>query len=696
MKYSTYTLLSNILSGFLLVLLATCQTLSAQDTVRLVIPEVYVVPGDTILEMPIFIYYDGDIVGLQTEIGWVADGLRLDSVVNGPVIPEDTQVLLSMPNSTNNLRIAISPGGGLESFNLAGDSLLLTLHFTADKPITDFVGVSFVDENISTSAFDVFGSEISTEETNGSFSVQNRTVNTVFSLPRANLIDAQVCIDLLSNGIPKLQGFEFTLGWDVNKFVFNSYQLYDNPLLLSSNEITTTDSKLTISALEPDRPLTDSLERGFPLMELCFLATDINSESPIGLTTNSSPSFFIPAPDGTPIPTEGQIEEGDLYVELPDITDTVELIVSGNTSSPADSFNCIEIRSSLFPSIRQFDFRATWPSNLELVSVALSENPLFNENLFVAAQSEAQIRIGFNGSENIELAEGAVLAELCFSGELDFCTPSVIDIEQQPFGTFFRRNLPHFQVDRPLSFVGTSGNLLPVGADTLRLSLQEVVRDTSQSEHTIKLESLNETCFTAFNFAVEAEEGELELVEFLTADEITSHYQIFNNPSSNPDVVFLSLSQLDHLNPGILPRGLVGTLVYERIGQKDTVNLDLHASGAPFSAVVVEGSGLRLIPVKLYDGKIIFSNTTATDEEGMGSKIGQLEIFPNPATNFITVRGINESLPLNIELFNVLGQKIYTTTAEGNTIQLPTLPAGPYWLHARQENKVWVNKLVIE
>lgn len=75
--------------------------------------------------------------------------------------------------------------------------------------------------------------------------------------------------------------------------------------------------------------------------------------------------------------------------------------------------------------------------------------------------------------------------------------------------------------------------------------------------------------------------------------------------------------------------------------------------------------------------------------------IEDLSIYPNPVSNgkiYITTK---QNLTKDIEIFDVLGKKIYTTSLFGKELNIAKLTPGIYILKIRENNISATRKLVV-
>jgi hypothetical protein len=76
-----------------------------------------------------------------------------------------------------------------------------------------------------------------------------------------------------------------------------------------------------------------------------------------------------------------------------------------------------------------------------------------------------------------------------------------------------------------------------------------------------------------------------------------------------------------------------------------------------------------------------------------------IEVFPNPASDEIRVIG-NQSTVSGVEVFNLLGEKIYNLPITDNrspiTVKVADFPAGVYIVKVKTEKGMEVSKFVKE
>jgi hypothetical protein len=91
-----------------------------------------------------------------------------------------------------------------------------------------------------------------------------------------------------------------------------------------------------------------------------------------------------------------------------------------------------------------------------------------------------------------------------------------------------------------------------------------------------------------------------------------------------------------------------------------------------------------------------FSYSQITESNASNSEsIDDISIYPNPVSNgkiYITAK---QDLAKDIEIFDVLGKKIYTTTIFGKELNISKLTPGIYILKIKVNNSSTTRKLVV-
>lgn len=78
--------------------------------------------------------------------------------------------------------------------------------------------------------------------------------------------------------------------------------------------------------------------------------------------------------------------------------------------------------------------------------------------------------------------------------------------------------------------------------------------------------------------------------------------------------------------------------------------------------------------------------------------INQCEVYPNPATNQIQIKGIDESKPAQIKIYSILGQLLYQDSqySSSKTIQISGLENGIYMVNISQGNSEITKKFILQ
>jgi uncharacterized repeat protein (TIGR03803 family) len=102
------------------------------------------------------------------------------------------------------------------------------------------------------------------------------------------------------------------------------------------------------------------------------------------------------------------------------------------------------------------------------------------------------------------------------------------------------------------------------------------------------------------------------------------------------------------------------------------------------------------------DGVVFGFNTTATGISQVTSIIEAINVYPNPSNGTFTVSVSNIKEKCNVEVYNIVGEKIYNETLpqtqSDNTINLTGQPSGIYFYRVLKETGALVGsgKLIIE
>lgn len=77
---------------------------------------------------------------------------------------------------------------------------------------------------------------------------------------------------------------------------------------------------------------------------------------------------------------------------------------------------------------------------------------------------------------------------------------------------------------------------------------------------------------------------------------------------------------------------------------------------------------------------------------------GKLKVYPNPVQNYLTIEGLPKTKSRNfrIDIFNALGQKVYTTEISSDTmIEMTDLKTGTYVMTIYNNDFTLTQKLTV-
>lgn len=106
---------------------------------------------------------------------------------------------------------------------------------------------------------------------------------------------------------------------------------------------------------------------------------------------------------------------------------------------------------------------------------------------------------------------------------------------------------------------------------------------------------------------------------------------------------------------------------------------------------------ILLFPVAFLISQQGFSQNSYTDNP-IQKSIEDLSIYPNPVTNgktFIYITS-KKNLTKNVEFFNVLGKRIFSTEITGKEINIANLSKGVYVLKITENGVSETRKLVVK
>jgi hypothetical protein len=112
-----------------------------------------------------------------------------------------------------------------------------------------------------------------------------------------------------------------------------------------------------------------------------------------------------------------------------------------------------------------------------------------------------------------------------------------------------------------------------------------------------------------------------------------------------------------------------------------------------FINVDVTGPADGIVSAPVYQGQtgtVSYSFATLSVEE---STLTGYSIFPNPATDVVTIKGLENTLS-TVEVFNIAGQRIYNSTSNMETINVSALNSGVYFVKLSTETASLTTKLI--
>jgi hypothetical protein len=96
----------------------------------------------------------------------------------------------------------------------------------------------------------------------------------------------------------------------------------------------------------------------------------------------------------------------------------------------------------------------------------------------------------------------------------------------------------------------------------------------------------------------------------------------------------------------------------------------------------------------LFATSFSFAQTTETKVPTHGTIEG-LTMYPNPVSNGKLYISSSKNLPKDIEIFDVLGKKIYTTSLFGKAMDISRLNIGVYIIKITENNITVTRKFVV-
>ncbi len=115
------------------------------------------------------------------------------------------------------------------------------------------------------------------------------------------------------------------------------------------------------------------------------------------------------------------------------------------------------------------------------------------------------------------------------------------------------------------------------------------------------------------------------------------------------------------------------------------------ATNTDYDQVVVQlGGEGHFVPGVFYFDDIYLVDPSAINE----NKVEELQIFPNPANDFVNILKYKELV--NIQIFSITGSLVFESNNVGNSIDVSQLQSGSYLIHAIGMNgKAYMTKFIV-
>ncbi len=144
-----------------------------------------------------------------------------------------------------------------------------------------------------------------------------------------------------------------------------------------------------------------------------------------------------------------------------------------------------------------------------------------------------------------------------------------------------------------------------------------------------------------------------------------------------------------------------GYKIYRGIGSLDSLE---HIADSPLHTYLYTDAFMSSedlyyqIEIEIYSNKSIRSNYVSTKlisiDDISVQESNSITLYPNPTNNEVSIS--SESLINSIEIYNSLGQKVYTETinSKEKTIDISSLPSGVYVLGAKTDDGIMRKKII--
>lgn len=187
--------------------------------------------------------------------------------------------------------------------------------------------------------------------------------------------------------------------------------------------------------------------------------------------------------------------------------------------------------------------------------------------------------------------------------------------------------------------------------------------------------------------------------------DVEATVDIKNGNSTQNLAVFVVLTETALESPGSETQNWVARNVYPN-GMGMPIDLSTETSFTWNTAVTMDESYLVenceiIVFIQNMDTKEIYQATSkmATDVSYVGineQNISNVQVYPNPATDRVNIKANSEIT--NVEVFNHIGQLIYTSEARSSILNISTnkFETGMYMFRIQTANGMFVESVIIE
>ena len=96
------------------------------------------------------------------------------------------------------------------------------------------------------------------------------------------------------------------------------------------------------------------------------------------------------------------------------------------------------------------------------------------------------------------------------------------------------------------------------------------------------------------------------------------------------------------------------------------------------------------------NGTILKTNNGGTGLSDLSSKLGTLNVYPNPSSNFVTIETSSVLTPSRLSILNLSGQELLQKeiTETKTTIDISTIRSGVYVVRLTSKKTVEIGKII--